>query len=180
MEYSRSSIISPAVKLFAINLALGFVTPGLVVRSVGFWWYFFWSHILAFLLLGWIGNVIGIGGAKSKLKFKSPINQQHCLLFRRITFFTVVVLIAAWIAVLLPNLIKLSSQEIAVGIFLSLLYLLLILGATIVVAFVSLPRLWAYGSIFLLFFNRLNAIAILSCITFVGFGVGYYFGNAIL
>ena len=178
MEYSKSTLISPAVKVFVINLALGFVTPGLISKSVGFWWYFSWLHILVFLLLGWVGNVIGIGGVKSKLKFKSQINQQYCLLLWRITFFTAIFLVAAWITVLLPNLIKLISKEIVVGIFLSILYLLLIFGAAIITAYVSLPRLWAYGSIFLLFFNRLNAVVILSSITFIGFGIGYYFGNA--
>ena len=176
MEYSKSTLLSPAVKVFIINFALGFVTPGLVAKSEGFWWYFSWLHIIAFLLLGWIGNIIGMGGVKSKLKFKSQINQQHCLLLWRITFFSAIISITAWITVLSPNLIKLISKEIIVGIFLSLLYLLLILGAAIIVVFISLPRLWAYGSVFYLFFNRFNSIVILSSITFIGFGIGYYFG----
>ena len=177
MEYLKSRMIMPAVKIFLINMALGFVTPSLVAKSIGFWWYFSWLHILLFLLLGWIGNIIGVGGVNSKLRFKSQINQQHCLLLWQITFFNAIVLFTAWIAVLSPNLIKLISREIVAGIFFSLLYLVLIAGAAIITIFVSLPRLWAYGSIFWLFFTRFSAIAILSIITFIGFGIGYYFGN---
>lgn len=177
MKYSTNAIVSPAIKIFVINFALGFITPGLVAKSEAFWWYFSWLHILSFLLLGYVGNIIGIGGVKSKLKFKSPINQKHCLLLWRTTFFTTIALIAAWITVLLPNLINLISKEIVVGIFLSLLYSVLILGAAIILVFVSLPRLWTYGSAFLLFFNRAKAVTILSIITFIGFSIGYYFGN---
>jgi len=180
MDHPISKLLIPAINVIVINFALGFLTPVFAAKSIGFWCYFAWLHMLTFLLIGWLGNILGIGGIRSKLKFKSEINKEQCLLLWRMTFFTAIVFVTAWITILSPHLIKLLSKEIVPGIFLSLLYLLLVLGGAILVTYVSLPKLWGSGIVFWLYFKRVKVIAILSTITFMGFGMGYYFGNGSL